>query len=456
MLHKIPLHGTVTSIEGIYTGPLLVYALSIGYWLWNGHPYGSLFMEELLNLSILAGVVIVLSKKLNYKVGFTAGLFLLTFWRFFESSLWDFNPFPTLSLALLLLYLLTEFVSGKTRYYWYALIPVLLLFNTDLASAGALFLLYVVVGIWGVAWKKILSPRYFLYSLIPLGLAAGFVLVQFAKQLAQIKAQSSGLGIFSGLNIIPMLREFGHIVQQIVYPHNSLIAAVIIAVLLYLFKKSDKSVNVFVKNILFVSFLMFTTSFLFFASNKGWRDWHTFYLYPVILLSLLLMISSLRKTIAVPIFILLFSIQTASFYDRLVVYPHPKDDPGILSNQMKVLDWIYQHAEENGFNIYTYTSTFYDHQYQYLFSWYGGKTYGYLPCEYSNFPLSHKYLYIPNEAAYTKPTLGCDKLRFLIVESETNGQTNANWIHEFREQTTLLESIEIGKIRIEKRSVLPR
>ena len=119
---------------------------------------------------------------------------------------------------------------------------------------------------------------------------------------------------------------------------------------------------------------------------------------------------------------------------------------------MKVLDWIYSHNEGNGFNLYTYTDSFYDYSYQYLISWYGKEKYGFYPCEYANFPLAHKYLYIPGAEKYNTPQLGCDKFRFLIIDSTTNGNKNKGWINEFRDLTIFVEKTQIGNTTIEKLS----
>src|SRR5260221_13789726 len=109
------------------------------------------------------------------------------------------------------------------------------------------------------------------------------------------------------------------------------------------------------------------------------------------------------------------------------------------------------HNENYGFNLYTYTNSFYDYSYQYLVSWYGLPKYGFYPCEYSNFPLSIKTLYIPHTENYVEPKLGCDKFRFLIIDSTTNGNENKDWINKFRNQTIFIEKVNIGNTIIEKR-----
>jgi len=221
-----------------------------------------------------------------------------------------------------------------------------------------------------------------------------------------------------------------------------------------------KMQNKFMKNFFWTGWGLVLVSYLFFGSNHGWRAWHTVYIPIVSLIVILLTCWGLvrrRQTLikiggASVIGIILF-FNLMNFRNNYFSYLQVSDNPSLLYNQLKVLDWIYTHNEDNGFNLYTYTDSFYDYSYQYLISWYAKKKYGFYPCEYANYPLAHKYLYIPGEENYREPKLGCDKLRFLIVDSKTNGNDNKNWIEDFRRKTILVEKTEIGKILIEKRKM---
>src|SRR5258708_2262847 len=154
--------------------------------------------------------------------------------------------------------------------------------------------------------------------------------------------------------------------------------------------------------------------------------------------------------------IIIFIFQILIFKDNYLNYLKPSPNPSLLYNQEKVMDWIYTHNENNGFNLYTYTNTYWDYTYQYLVYWYALPKYGFYPCEYSNFPLSIKALYIPYPENYVRPQLGCDKFRFLIIDSVTNGNENKNWINDFRSQTILVDETKIGNTTIEKRRVPDR
>ncbi|MDP2649532.1 MAG: hypothetical protein Q8P10_01675, partial [bacterium] len=62
---KFPLLGPETGIEGLFAGPLWFYFISIGYLIFGGNPFGSVFMLILLNLGLTAVLMKILAKKIS-------------------------------------------------------------------------------------------------------------------------------------------------------------------------------------------------------------------------------------------------------------------------------------------------------------------------------------------------------------------------------------------------------
>jgi hypothetical protein len=177
------------------------------------------------------------------------------------------------------------------------------------------------------------------------------------------------------------------------------------------------------------------------------------FLPPMLFLGVMVMLLNFPKYIKFFFITIILISQSMTFYTRFIDHQKYSSDASMMYNQISVLDWIYTLNDHDGFNVYNYTDTFYDYPYQYLFWWYGREKYGFMPCEYSNYPLSHKEMYIPNYLSYSEPQLGCNRLRFLIIQSDTNGQSNAYWINDFQEETRLIDQTMIGAIRVEKREV---
>jgi len=52
-----------------------------------------------------------------------------------------------------------------------------------------------------------------------------------------------------------------------------------------------------------------------------------------------------------------------------------------LGNQLQAIDWVYKNANGERFNVDVYVPPVIPYAYNYLFNWYGEKTYGYIPDE---------------------------------------------------------------------------
>ncbi len=448
--HHLFLKGPETSIRGIFTGPLWYYLSSIGYLFTKGNPHGGVLILFVLNSIALFILYKVLKNQVNLFIAILTPLILILSWCFFQTSLWSFNPFVLISLFIIESIFFAKFILGEKRFYYWALIPLLLSFNADLPGAVVMLMSFFVITTW--AYRKKLIDKKPILIIAFTGLAGViFIAKQFLVQILHNKTVSTGhgLGVFSGTNIVGTVSEFAKSISLSSIPQSIYIGIGFWGIALFLYFKSAKK-NKFINTFTNVFILIFIVSFLFFSTNKGLRSWHIAYLAPLALTTLVLTISSLKLKFKIILFTILVVSQFVYFVQQYTNYLKPSGNPSLLYNETKVVDWIYQNSEGNGFNVYNYTNTFYDYSYQYLFSWYGKPKYGFYPCEYANYPLSHKVLYVPGYEKYVEPKLGCDKLRFLIIQSDTNGEENKDWINKFRSYNKLIESTKIGDILIEK------
>ncbi|MBI2267868.1 MAG: glycosyltransferase family 39 protein [Candidatus Blackburnbacteria bacterium] len=446
---QILFKGPMTGISGIYTGPGWYYFISVGYKLFGGHPFGALFMVILLSLATTALLIWQIGKKVSPKAGLLVGIALQGFWFFYDTSRWAFNPFPLVFLSVVLILLLISFLEGNKKSYFLAFIPIGLAFNTEVAGAAAMFVFYFLVGLWGVKngrllWKTLILSNFFFPILFLAGIPKQvFTLVHFD--------QGSALGTFSGTNFSTVTQAFLEIIRDSLIPQSLVLSIFLFGVLLIWLKQKKDD---FTKKFVSLTLALFAVSYLFFSANKGWQDWHDPYLPPLLFTSTLLILFSKPWKIGLPIFFLVMASQLLVFKQRYTEYLHPSNDPGILASKISVVDWVYKNAENDGFNVYIYMPSFYDYPYQYLFWWYGRKVYKYVPCEYSNYPASLKYLYVPGSEHYSTPTLGCDKFRFLVIEEGGNLEKQQKQLKLMQEGTKLVEETMIGKIKVEKRIVV--
>ncbi|TSC88713.1 MAG: Uncharacterized protein G01um10145_739 [Microgenomates group bacterium Gr01-1014_5] len=463
---RILTKGPETSMPGVFAGPLWYYFLAPGYLLFNGHPVGGIFMLILLSLGTTALVMWWVSRRVSPLAGLIAGFALQGYWYFYELSRYEFNPFPVGFLTLWQLFLLSGFLSGspgggasKQKNYYLAFIPLILAFNCAVAVAVVMFLLQLVVGAWGVK-GRILKLKHYITTtfIIPL-IFFSPILLQLFKQFSISSLVSAGVvgerGFFASTNFSEITLRFSEIFARSIIPQSLLASVLVVGVLAYWFLRNSQ--NRFVRSFVFLTVLFWLISFLFFGSNTAWREWHTIYLYLLTFIGLVLMLVSIPKKIGFMLLALVILAQGQLFQERYKQYLTSSDDPGILANQLKVLDWIYTHNEEDGFNVYTYSPHVYDYQNQYLFWWKGREKYGFVPCEYNLFPGFLKDTYVLKPLAYTQPTLGCDNLRFLIIEPGGDRNSYSKWREKIKfERGEKVDETEISGYGVEKWRIRPR
>lgn len=452
--------GPETSMPGVFAGPGWYYFLAPGYLLFNGDPYGGVFMLILLSLATTVLVVWWIARRVSPWTGLLVGIALQSFWYFYEFSRYEFNPFPIGILALWQMFLLSDFLASKRKSYYLAFIPIVLAFNTSVAAAMAMTLFQLVVGLWGVRQRVLDLKQYVLVSFaLPLVFASPIIL-QFIKQFSKSGLAGTGVvgerGFFASTNFAEIAARFEEIFTRSIV-HQSLIASLILlSVVLYFFYQTREK-NKFVWNFVVLTGVFWFVSFLFFGSNMAWREWHTIYLYLLTFLALLLILVSIPKKIGYTLLVVVLFFQAMLFQQRYKEYLNTSRDPGILANQLKVLDWIYTHNEEDGFNVYTYSPHIYDYQNQYLFWWYGRDKYGFVPCEYTLFPTFLKGTYVPSYLDYAQPTLGCDNFRFVIIEPGGDEKSYNKWREQIKfERGEKVGETSVGQFKVEKWWIRPR
>lgn len=454
--HQTLLVGPETNIKGVFAGPLYYYFISLGYFLFQGNPVGAVYIQILLNLILTSLIIIVIKKKQSSKLALIVGLLLQIFWPFYQTSQYSFNPFPHVFFTFTLLALLTSIWSGKAKYYLLGAIPIGLGFHFEIAYAIALLLFYSVIGIVGII-KKLIPIS---YVLLGIGIV---IFLQYLQIIYEIQNNFSQLHFFlnyfyttdnelKSTQFIPMAKIFFTMIGQSVFIQNWIIGFLIyITLLIFFFKKKTSFLNTWLKRFIILSFSLVLISWFWFSITKGWRQWHTIALPPLLFVCTLFLIYGLSRKLKYFFFFLIISSQTLFFLNQYDHYLKPNSDPAILYNQIKTLDWIYHQASNKGFYVYTYEPSVYDTTSQYLFWWYGNYRYGYVPCEYSSYPDSPD-LFVPGWKHYQKAKRKCEETRFLLMYPDRNQSIDQIWYEGVSKGTNLEAETSIGKIKIEKRT----
>jgi hypothetical protein len=271
--------------------------------------------------------------------------------------------------------------------------------------------------------------------------------------------QGENQTLMGKLPILPRINDrlfnFFDLFKQSIFISNAHVALLILLVtiiaLVILFK--TKAVFVILLNLI-VSLMGFI--FLFSPELKSWyvRGLPVAYcLLVAIVFDLVLEKFKKLKVVIFVILILIFFANTNPLSRTKHIFSgYPEGNPGTFKNQVLAVDWIYKDAKGEDFNVYVYTPPIYDFQYQYLFWWYGKKTYHYEPYEYSYLPdkkdyIKYKDLYFPKEYKNKKSP----RLFYLIIEPDEQKERILGWLAYFKESHTLSKVILPGQIGLEKR-----
>jgi len=451
---QIPLKGPPTGIEGFYTGPLWYWLKAPLYILSGGHPFAGVFLLILLNVTLTGILAWKLAKKISPGVGLIVGFSLQFFWWFYDTSRYAFHPFLLVFLAGVEILLLIDFLEGQTNRYWWAAVPVGLVFHTEMAVVPIFVVFYLLVGIW-TWWRRQINWKILLFGLMTVGL---FLLPHLVSELTSGFVQAKALqrqllepaGVYSQTSFRLMSSKFAAMIVDSVIPQNSKLALPLaLIIILFLVKRK---IGKFTRNFVILSLTLFLLSWLWFSTNKGWQTWHIVYLPTLLFISILLLVFSLPGKIRWLLWSIIFIAQAIFFLNLYLKFLHLGSDPSLLKNELGAIDWVYQKSKGQGFYVYNYLPSVLDYPYQYLFWWWGRQKYGYVPCEYSSFPGTPN-LFIPGEKYYQTPQRECSQWRFLIIEPDKNLTVQSQWLAGTRRGTKLLEETNIGRIRVEKRLI---
>jgi hypothetical protein len=193
------------------------------------------------------------------------------------------------------------------------------------------------------------------------------------------------IGQVAGMHYKSMIDMFE---GQLWLPYGYGLYLWVICFLLMLYKKSTRAVA-----LNFIGFFIFSYIFyLVFYHHplkvwylQGFRIWYLFVLGAGLSIGIDLVNKVNPKPLKVLIFSLLLVFLFRNFYlvlldkFQVIVRSETSNDPKNAKNILYTLDWVYKNSKQETFEAYSYVPEVYEYPYQYLYWWYGKKTYGYRP-----------------------------------------------------------------------------
>jgi hypothetical protein len=442
--HHPLLVGPTTGLTGVFLGPFWYYLNAPLYILMRGDPVSLVVTEIIIYLS--AGIFTYLHFKkfrpFNLILSFT---FLFTP-LYFHTTHYSLNPNLLPPFFLVIFVLLPEFTS-KTIWQKFLFFGVLIGLSLQIEAAMAVMffpVVFVYLFIHRLPWQKITSltlgflvtliPQ-FLYELVHHFPMTRLLLNQFTGKQDYLTNKLSSSSKF--LDLVSNYKQSLSFAFQIPW----YIPAIFLSIFLVYLLKQRAEIPEKLKKVLQLMLLFFPLSFFFYLIYP-FRIYlwylHSLGIIYVFVCSLSIYIatkinnkSSVGFITGVLFFSFLFLHGTLWQINYVKENSFPSTNASSLNNRLAVINWIYQKANKQGFEVYTYSPAVYDLQSNYLFWWYGNQL-GYRPNTVSfQKETSH---YLPDNQLYWTNTLDLKPKHFTFLIFEPGTQPlypKETWLTQF-------------------------
>ncbi len=469
---KIPkIVGPTTSINGVFLGPFWYYFNLPAFLLGQGNPatlvYWNIFCYQVTGLLIW----LYFYKKDKILAVTTSTLFLIAPTGFDVTRyVWNANPMPMFTALFLLLVFDIVHNSSKFKQILLGVISGLFL---QIESAFAIIFIPFTFFIFFSQLKNIKkSIKYFLSGFLPtlipqiiFELRHNFVISK--TFLDEFMGRSVMLG--ERLNFFEIINDrFMNFQNQLLgtlYLQKSLIFLLFITALLFFgiyHKNNSSQLNKQTKQFFLLSFNFLLTAllFYFFFPNRL-KHWYVFGLAtPYIFIfasffSTLLKIKNKLLTFSVLLLFLVNLFLLFQHHQHIIVNPEfiNSTNPSNFANRLHNIDLIYQDANNQGFQVYSYLPSIYDLPQQYTFYWYGTKKYHYQPEKISYLPNQPEYIK-NNDLFWTKSKKSKDSLTYLIIEHDLERpDREKDWLTHFSQLKNVQTFSLPYNISIQKREL---
>lgn len=395
-LHKLPLIGATTGLQGVFYGPTWYYLLTPFFILFGGDPRGILF------IIILSGVATAL---LGYLFGTSVGggrlgLLLATLISLspvligISSQIWNPNPIPFFIVCALYIVALISLNKKSNLYILGAVFGILLGIIFDLEIVfGSLFILATILFL---VWSRLFAQK----KMALLAVLGGFLLIQLPRIAFEMRHSFLMTNkFFQGLaspmqaslftthfNVVRAFKVLFNLWTDTLMGQIPLLGFFAIIITVYFLLRSFRKAANIEKTIINYSILTIAVYFIGFSFLNHDVESHYYVGLPVVfivLFSMAVYLASKYQKIRFIEFacIAVFLIANINRLNIVETFHKStwKGDASVYRNQLEVVNYIYRDAKGRPFNYITYTPPIFDYPYQYIFRSVGKNNYGYLP-----------------------------------------------------------------------------
>ncbi len=458
VLHKWRLIGPTSGIEGVFTGPLWYYIAAVPFVISGGDPLASIYLQ-IFFWAVGGFFLLQIVKRWGVGATLAVGGIWAASNLIILNSQHSLSPNPIILLMPLFIYLLEKYLTqGKIWLNILCWLMAGLFFQLEMAWGIFMPLVVIILSGWARKDKAvkdiILGILVFGATLLPqVVFDLRHQLLMTHSLLAYVTQSANHGGTAFGTKILGILNLYWGIYQGLFMNSRWLVFGSL-AVLLFLVTTLLKRRDLPKDKVVVISLMIVLVPLMgYLLLPIKVMMWHAQAGAGAVLILLgcgLGKVGRFGKLGAIGVLAASFAVVIYSAYNLQVSYLNrgSSTNPSLLKNEISAIDYVYNQAEGKGFRVYTYMPSIIDYPYQYLIWWYGLKTYGYLPDDYSYLPGVPEYISNKNAFANIKKLESSQEV-FLIEEPDTRGERHL-WENSFK-KLPLVTKIKIGSIEIEER-----
>lgn len=376
-------------LGGIFHGPYYYYSLVPLFILFNGHPYGGLVTMFLFGIASLFLAFYIFQRIYGTQAALVATFLLAICPSISSQSRFLWNSHPTTFFILLALWFTYKISQEPIKYFFLATFFAGLIYGFELAISVPLILGQFLF-VWLVLKAK--DDKVYLAGLLGALIAhLPFLLFELKHGLMATKGiLAASMKFFQpgeAIDYLVLIRGhffslwFNYDMTFLLgrWPPILLLAFFIFGTFRILKKEKSKKKKNFM---IFLTILPLATFGVFFFLNNAIWNHYLIHLHLAYIFLFAYYFQAVKSLPAKTFFALLLILMLPGVSHEIGrVHSDFYDDGGTakIKNQIKALDYIYQDAQGEKFNLLVFTPPVYDYSYQYLLHWYGEEKYDYFP-----------------------------------------------------------------------------
>lgn len=377
--------------RGFFQGPGWYYLLALSVMFSNGDPFAAMILMFLLGVGAVLFAFYFVKQGFNEKTAFAVSLLIAISPAIIIQSRFIWPPFPVSFLTVFLLFFLFKVLQKKQIYLPFLFFTLGLITHFETAAAATLLINFIFFSPI-IFIKKLVSLRMLFISFIAL-LATQLPLIIFDIRHDFLNMKGILSILVSSSTKMPFDEVFNNRWNVFkdnfigTFPSGNILWPILLIIIIFgVFNYIRNKENSFAQKS-FVSFLFISpiTLFIIFIKYGAfmWSWWileiNVFYCY----LFGIVIVSLLKKKFFVLIIAGLFSFFIISYvFHTIQFYKNDFNDYGgvhKIKGKIQAIDYIYNDAHGQPFNVMVFTPPVYTYAFEYLFWWYGEKKYHYLP-----------------------------------------------------------------------------